>query len=126
MQDAKLTQPTVSGQMGGDQNLLANYFLGYVVKFKQIDSNVMTMIGEHWLRYGYAINRFHRMAKLSVMSKFTYWKVKEINIISSTCPEFYKQTIRGIFEKGVTVWRKPSDIGNIDYATNEPVKGIRL
>ena len=127
VQDAKLMQPTVSGQVAGEAfNFVMHGGFEIRVKYKHLQPGVIRMIGELWLRYGYAINRFHRMAKLSVMSKFTYWKVKEINIISSTCPEFYKQTIRGVFEKGVTVWRKPGDIGNIDYATNEPVKGIRL
>lgn len=129
VQDAKLTQPTVSGQMGGDQNLLANYFLGYVVKFKQIDSNVMTMIGEHWLRYGYAINRYYTVGapqSLHVMSNFSYWKMQECTIVSGEMPETYKQTIRGILEKGVTVWKNPDMIGVIDMADNVPVEGVVL
>jgi hypothetical protein len=60
------------------------------------------------------------------MTKFTYWKLKETYITSSLCPEVYKQTIRGIFEKGVTVWVTPTDIGNIDIASNEPIAGITL
>ena len=41
-------------------------------------------------------------------------------------PETYKQAIRGILEKGVTVWSNPNDIGNIDTADNEPLEGIYL
>jgi hypothetical protein len=61
-----------------------------------------------------------------VMDKFTYWKLKETYITSSTCPEGFKQTIRGIFEKGVTVWSDPSDIGNVDTAANNALTGVTL
>jgi hypothetical protein len=61
-----------------------------------------------------------------VMSKFTYWKLSETYISSAFMPEAFKQVIRGIFEKGVTVWASPSDIGNIDIADNTPLGGISL
>jgi hypothetical protein len=60
-----------------------------------------------------------------VMTKFTYWKMQETYISSAPMPETFKQSIRGIFEKGVTVWKTPSDIGNIDISTNQPIAGIR-
>lgn len=129
VQDARLTQPTVSGQMGGDQNLLANYFLGYVLRFKQIDANVMTMIGEHWLRYGYAVNRYRQFTSaqsLHVMSNFSYWKLQDCTIVAAGMPETYKQTIRGVLEKGVTVWRDPGMIGQTDPANNAPLEGVTL
>jgi hypothetical protein len=42
------------------------------------------------------------------------------------CPESFKQTLRGIFEKGVTVWNNPADMGNIDIGTNTPRTGVTL
>jgi hypothetical protein len=87
----------------------------------------MTAIGEYWLRYGYQVNKFGRMpASLMVMENFTYWKLRETYITSSSCPETFKQAIRGIFEKGVTVWAEPSDIGNIDIGDNSPLEGVFL
>jgi hypothetical protein len=87
----------------------------------------MAAIGEYWLRYGYAINRFGKMPNdYSVMSRFTYWKLRETYITSSSCPEMFKQTIRGIFESGVTVWRNAKDIGNVDIVDNVPLNGITL
>ena len=48
-----------------------------------------------------------------------------MNISRSTMPETFRQTIRGIFEKGVTVWHKDQTmIGRIDWANNKPLKGI--
>ncbi len=128
VQDAKMTQPTVAGQMGGESFLLwAHRGWNIYTKVKQINFGVASMIGEYWLRYGYAVNRFGNVpASLKVMDKFTYWKLKETYITSAQCPEVYKQTIRGIFEKGVTVWSNPADIGTIDMASNTPLSGITL
>lgn len=128
VRDAKMTQPTVAGQMGGESFLLwAHRGWNIYTKIKQINPGMMSMIGEYWLRYGYAVNRFGNLpASLKVMNKFTYWKLKETYIVSAQCPETYKQTIRGIFEKGVTVWSNPSDIGTIDMSTNTPLAGISL
>ena len=127
VQDAKLTQPTTAGQVGGDAFNLAAYKWGVDLKIKMLQPGVMNAIGEFWLRYGYAVNRFGKMpANFMVMEKFTYWKLKETYITHSECPETFKQTLRGMFEKGVTVWKNPGDIGNIDTADNAPLTGITL
>lgn len=127
VQDAKMIQPTTSGQMGGDAFLLANYKWGYDLKVKTITGAAMVSVAEYWLRYGYAINRFGKMPEsLMVMSNFTYWKLKETYITSASCPEPIKQAIRGIFEKGVTVWVNPNAIGNIDIGENTPRAGVTL
>lgn len=127
VQDAKLIQPTTSGQMGGESFTLATYKWGYDLKLKMLQGSAMNSIGEYWLRYGYKINRFgHMPSNLMVMTIFTYWKLKETYITASNCPESFKQAIRGIFEKGVTVWNNPSDIGNIDIGNNFPVPGVTL
>lgn len=123
VQDARLIQPSSSGQVNGDAFNLAVYKWVLSARVKMIQAGAMQAIGEFWLRYGYAINRFIKMPdSLSVMSRFTYWKVRELYLESSTCPENYRQTIRGIFEKGVTVWNDPADIGRVDMALNEPIK----
>jgi hypothetical protein len=127
VQDMKLLQPSVVGQSGGEIAVtqLNGLVLTAKVKIPQL-ANVIA-IGEYWLRYGYAINRFGRMpSNYMVMDKFTYWKLKETYITASTVPEMFKQAIRGIFEKGVTVWANPDDIGNLDIADNEPLTGITL
>jgi hypothetical protein len=61
---------------------------------------------------------------MMVMEKFTYWKMSETYIKASTIPEGFKQTIRGIFEKGVTIWASPYDIGVIDIADNVAKRGV--
>jgi len=127
VQDAKLIQPTTSGQLGGEAFNIAAFKWGIFWKYKMLQPAVMAAIGEMWLRYGYAVNRFgHMPSTFRVMSKFTYWKLRETYISTSAMPEGFKQTVRGIFEKGVTVWTDPTDIGNIDIADNEPLSGVTL
>jgi hypothetical protein len=127
VQDARLIQPTTSGQLGGDAFNLATYKWGYDLKVKMIQPSAMATVGEQWLRYGYAVNRFGKMpTSFQVMEKFTYWKLKETYITGAACPEMFKQAIRGIFEKGVTVWANPADIGTIDIGNNAPLEGVIL
>ena len=62
------------------------------------------------------------------MSKFTYWKMSETYIGGAHIPENYRQALRGIFEKGFTIWDNPNDMNNPDFdiATNKPLSGVTL
>lgn len=125
VQDAKLTQPTTAGQNGGDMFNIANGFCGIYLKWKRIKPGAMRQIGDFWLRYGYYVNRWVRPPQdLRCMENFTYWKMQQVQI-NATMPETFKQAIRGILEKGVTVWSSPSMINNIELDDNEPLEGIR-
>lgn len=125
VQATQTVPPTTSGALGGDGFNLANGIVGVCVKFRRLSDAALHTIGEYWLRYGYYVQRFMTMpAGLTAMSNFTYWKVHELYLRSSTCPEEYRLTIKGIFESGVTVWTKPDKIGVTDYGDNEPLSGI--
>lgn len=127
LRDTMLTPPSVAGQVGGDALNIASGNAVLSFRVKMIDQARIRAIGEFWLRYGYAVNQFARMPdNFMVMNRFTYWKLSETYISSSMMPESFKQIIRGIFEKGVTVWADPLDIGNIDIAENSPLDGITL
>ena len=125
VQDAKLTQPSTSGQNGGDAFNLSNGYCGVLLKWKRLKTNFLVQIGDYWLRYGYFVNRWMRPPQnLKCMSNFTYWKMQQVQV-NGTMPELFKETVRGIFEKGVTVWSNPNIINNIDLANNDIVKGVR-
>ena len=125
VQQTQTTPPTTSGALGGDAFNLANGIIGVCVKFRRLSDAALHTIGEYWLRYGYYVQRFMTLPPgLMAMSNFTYWKVHELYLKSSTCPEEYRLTIKGIFESGVTVWTDPDRIGVTDYADNEPLAGI--
>lgn len=125
VQQTQTVPPTTSGALGGDAFNLANGLIGVMVRFRQIPPAAMQAIGEVWLRYGYYVQRFMQLpANLMAMSNFTYWKLHELYVRSSTCPEEYRLTVKGIFESGVTVWTDPDKIGVTDYADNTPLSGI--
>lgn len=125
VQQTQTVPPTTSGALGGDAFNLANGLIGVMVRFRQISPAAMQAIGEVWLRYGYYVQRFMRLpANMMAMSNFTYWKLHELYVRSSTCPEEYRLTVKGIFESGVTVWTDPDKIGITDYADNTPLPGI--
>ena len=125
VQDMQVLQPTTSGQIGGESFNLAKLGWGVWFKIKRMQGAPMRQIGEHWLRYGYAVHAWFTLPQnLMVMTKFTYWKTHETVVFAKGCPEMYRMTIRGILEKGVTVWNNPDDIGKVDPATNAPVGGF--
>lgn len=125
VQDARLTQPSTSGQNGGDPFNMSNGFCGILFKWKRLKDNFLVQVGDFWLRYGYYVNRWMRPPQdLKCMSNFTYWKMQQVQV-NGALPELFKETIRGIFEKGVTVWTDPGKINNIDLADNDIVKGVR-
>lgn len=126
VQDARLTQPSTSGQNGGDAFNFCKGYMGVRLKFKRMKANFMRQIGDFWLRYGYYVNRWLTPpADLKCMENFTYWKMQSVSLSTSEVPELFKETIRGIFEKGVTVWNDPDLMYKIDLADNEPVEGVR-
>lgn len=125
LQDARLMEPSVSGQIGGENFNFVTGNCGLLIKFKTLPQSAMANIGEYFLRYGYSVQRFVNPPQdLQVMSRATYWKMSETFISSSKCPEPYRMTIRGIFEKGVTVYKNPDDIGVMDFADQTPLSGI--
>lgn len=128
IQDARMTQPSTSGQFGGDAMNLAHGKFQVSARFKMIDPATMRRIGNFWLRYGYAVEQFSTNvpANFQCMSKFTYWKMSETYITAARIPEQFKQAIRGIFEKGVTVWGDPGYIGTTALSDNQPLPGITL
>lgn len=133
VRDARVMSPTTSGQTGGDAFQL--HMNGYYAMYsfvRTLTPGALEILGDFWLRYGYAINRFHKFDsgvstdQLHCMTHFTYWKMKEAKVISSDCPELYRKTIKGILEKGVTVWKNADDIGYVQVTKNQPLPDIYI
>lgn len=118
VQDSQVIPPSVIGQTQGTITPMAAYGLHLDCRVRQVSRNAMTRLGEYWLRYGYAMNTWVRISYLSLMSHFTYWKLTECYLERADMPETFKGTIRGIFEKGVTVWKSPGMIGTANVRKN--------
>lgn len=124
--DSRMIQPTMAGQAGGETINLANNMVQVSARWKMVDEANTRRIGDFWLRWGYALNMIYRPTTLKVMSKFSYWKMVECQLISAPMPEVFKDAIRGIFLRGTTVYANPSDIGTVNIADNAPMEGFTL
>lgn len=129
VQDAALQAPSTVGQMGGQGFMWKNGLVGFAVNYKTAGGAAMRTVCDFWARYGYKIQRFYnfgnaKMTALKIMDHFSYWKVSETYITCANANEAEKDAIRGVLEKGVTVWGKPSEIGNIAPAVNTPLYNI--
>lgn len=126
VQDAVVTQPSTSGQLGGEMFNMANGYTGILIKWKRVKRNYMRQIGDYWLRYGYYVNRWLTPpGDLKCCETFTYWKMQAVSLGGDNIPEEFRETIRGIFEKGVTVWNDPNKMYTVDLTENEPLPGVR-
>lgn len=129
VQDAALQAPSTVGQMGGQGFMWKNGLVGFAVNYKTAGGAAMRTVCDFWARYGYKIQRFYnfgnaKMTALKIMNHFSYWKVSETYITCAKANEAEKDAIRGVLEKGVTVWGSPSEIGNIAPAVNIPLYNI--
>ena len=59
------------------------------------------------------------------MTHFSYWRLSEAYIIDSEGDESSRDTMRGIMQKGVTIWDKPESIGRTSLYDNQPKTGYR-
>lgn len=129
VQDAALQAPSTVGQMGGQGFMWKNGLVGFAVNYKTAGGAAMRTVCDFWARYGYKIQRFYnfgnaKMPALKIMNHFSYWKVSETYITCAKANEAEKDAIRGVLEKGVTVWGKPSEIGTIAPTDNAPLYNI--
>lgn len=129
VQDTMMMPASVVGQLGGEALALINSAFGVSLRWKFIDAARMREIGDHWLRYGYAVQQYATIpATFKVMDRFTYWKMSETYLSGARIPENFRQALRGIFEKGFTAWNNPDDISdtNFDISDNNILTGITL
>ncbi len=126
-QDMQVIPPSVVGQTSGYVSAMVSNGLVIDARIRSVSPAAMRSIGDFWLRYGYLMNTWIKFPKtLSLMTEFTYWKLAECYLIDTTIPEGFKASVRGIFEKGVTVWRSPQRIGNTNVRNNRIDKSVRV
>lgn len=126
-QDMQVIPPSVVGQTSGYVSAMVSQGLVIDGRIRFLSPSAMRSVGDFWLRYGYLMNVWIKMPnKLSLMTEFTYWKLVECYLVDTLIPEGFKSTVRGIFEKGVTVWRSPQRIGNTNIRNNKIDKTVRV
>ena len=131
-QDAQLLPPTQSGtSTGGMYAVLGAMALSnWYLMANTVSREYQESIADYWNRYGYVINEYMALGTvkgLKVMSKLSYWRCQDCTV-TGEIGEPYRMALKGILEKGVTVYGDPDDIeGGIDVLDdNEPLAGDPL
>ena len=95
------------------------------IKPKMIVPYVMTQgvdaiqyAGDEFLRYGYMYNRQWNFDTWHIGKYFTYWKLSDFWVTGLNVPDMYMDKLRFFLYGGVTIWRKPEDIGNVSIYEN--------
>lgn len=75
--------------------------------------------GDEFLRYGYYYNRQWEFdGNWNIGRYFTYWKLADFWVKGLNVPDMYVDKLRFFLYGGVTVWRRPEDIGNVSIYQN--------
>ena len=83
------------------------------------DDYAIARAGDEFLRYGYMYNRQYEFdGNWCKMPKFTYWKLSDFWVRGLQVPDMYVDKIRFFLFGGVTVWKRPEDIGHFNIYEN--------
>lgn len=126
VQDAALTPPSTVGQTGGNGFRWKVGLNDIYVTYKTLAGANLAAVSDYFRRYGYSIHRFMSLGTVHwmlCMTKFAYWKLAETNVQILYANETERDAVRGVFEKGVTLWATPEDIGTTSLTDNAPKAG---
>jgi hypothetical protein len=81
-------------------------------------SDAIAQAGTEMLRYGYYWDGAVDFETFNVMSKFSYWKVRDIWATAQHLPDAWVDLVRNLLLEGVTVWSKPEYINKTSVFDN--------
>lgn len=82
-------------------------------------AGAIKLAGDEFLRYGYTLNaQWDFNGNWNVGKYFTYWKLRDYWVKANNFQDYYQDALRFFLMGGVTVWRKPEDIGSVTIYDN--------
>ena len=99
------------GAYGGDNFSQATGLDTMTVKIVTEDNGAIAAAGDYMLRYGIASNKLYNRPTLTPCRHFTYWRAADIWTVCPLAQNEQLQTIRDIFNSGVTIWTQPEEVG---------------
>lgn len=99
------------GAYGGDNFRHATGLDTMTVKIVTEDNGAIAAAGDYMLRYGIASNKLYNRPSLTPCKHFAYWQCTDIWVACPFAQNEQLQTIRDIFNNGVTIWTKPEEVG---------------
>ena len=100
------------GAYGGDNFRQATGLDAMSVKIVTEDNGAIAAAGDYMLRYGIASNKLYNKPTLTACKHYTYWQSADIWLICPFAQNAQLQTLRDVFNAGVTIWNTPEEVGN--------------
>jgi hypothetical protein len=100
------------GAYGGDNLAQATGLDAMTIKIVTEDNGAIAAAGDYMLRYGIASNKLYNKPTLTACKHYTYWRSADIWLICPFAQNAQLQTLRDVFNAGVTIWGKPEEVGN--------------
>jgi hypothetical protein len=81
-----------------------------------VDSRYRVRIHDYFAKYGYKVNRWEAL-NVNSRKYFNFIKTNTCNITGEKIPHEYLEEIKGIFDRGVTIWHvdNGADVGNYSF-----------
>lgn len=99
------------GAYGGDNFRQATCLDTMTVKIVTEDNGAIAAAGDYMLRYGIASNRLYNKPTLTACRHYTYWRSADIWLVCPFAQNAQLQTLRDVFNAGVTIWGRPEEVG---------------
>lgn len=90
---------------------------GIQVKVRTQSASAVRMVGDEFVRHGYALNQIWDVEESGycLMKHFTYWKSSDCWVYSKCETNDSAETsIAALFNRGVTVWSDPDEVGRVN------------
>lgn len=115
---AAMNAPNEFGAWNAGQNATTRP-MGLFANIVTQNDYAISCAGDEMLRYGYMYGKqWDFDGNWNIGKHFTYWKLRDFWVKSLNVPDMYMDRLRFFLFGGVTVWRKPEDIGNYSIYEN--------
>ena len=91
------------------------------MKVRTMSDSEVRQVGDWFARFGYALDQIWDVNEsgLCPMNHFCYWKCRDIWVDDMKSSNNTAQRIFvSLFERGVTVWKNPDEIGRVSIYAN--------
>lgn len=109
------------GSYAGDPTADYMKTRGVQMKVRKMPLAEVHAVGDWFARYGYALNQVWplELTGLCPMNHFCYWKTRDIWVDDRNSSNNAAQDIfTTIFNRGVTVWKDPDEVGRVSIYDN--------
>ena len=115
---AALNAPSMFGTFANGDTA-SNKPIGLFAHVVTQSKSAIRAAGDEFMRYGYMLDgQWQFDGNWNVGKYFTYWKLKDFWVSNLNVPDMYMDKIRFFLFGGVTIWRRPEDIGHVSVYDN--------